>query len=233
MTTVSSPIEAMLFDLDGTLLDTAADFIYVVQQLCRENNQPAPDSEAINRTVSSGARALVQLAFGIDPEHPQCQLLHQRLLEIYALQIQESHAVLYPGMQELLDSLQRAGIPWGIVTNKPEAYAVPLLERTGIAKHCGVLVCPQHVRFPKPHPEPVLLACRRINRLPAATVYVGDHPRDIDSGRAAGTFTIAAAYGYLEIDPPIKTWGADMIVDSVREITRWWPEALLPAPAAP
>ena len=106
------------------------------------------------------------------------------------------------------------------------------VERLGLAEHCSVLVCPQHVHYPKPHPEPVLLACRRINRAPAATVYVGDHPRDIDSGRAAGAFTIAAAYGYLEIDPPVGSWGADMIVENVPEITRWWPDAQLPPPAS-
>ncbi len=221
-------VQAMLFDMDGTLIDTAADFVYVLEQLCLENDRQAPTPVEIHRTVSNGAKALVQLAFGLTPEDPQCNMLHQQLLEIYADQIKTTRAVLYPGMQELLQYLQQAGIPWGIVTNKPEAYSVTLLEQLKLDKLCDVLICPEHVRFTKPHPEPVLLALSKLQLSADRGVYVGDHPRDIESGRQAGIFTIAAAYGYLSIDPPVHTWGADKIVNSVAEITSW----LIVAPAA-
>ncbi len=214
-------VQTMLFDMDGTLIDTAADFVYVLEQLCIENNRPAPAQIDIHQTVSNGAKALVQLAFGFDSEDPQCGLLHQRLLEIYAEQIKSTRAVLYPGMQELLQYLQQAGISWGIVTNKPEAYSITLLEQLKLDKVCDVLICPEHVRFTKPHPEPVLLALSKLKQSAAVGVYVGDHPRDIESGRLAGIFTIAAAYGYLSINPPVDSWGADMVVNSATEITAW------------
>jgi N-acetyl-D-muramate 6-phosphate phosphatase len=214
-------VETMLFDMDGTLIDTAADFIHVVEQLCHENNRPAPGYTEIHQTVSEGARGLVQLAFGLEADDPQCGTLRQRLLDIYAEQIKSSRAVLYPGMRELLHQLKDAGISWGIVTNKPETYSVVLLEQLNLDKLCDVLICPEHVRFTKPHPEPVLLALSRLNKSANSAVYVGDHPRDIESGRQAGLFTIAAAYGYLSIDPPVQSWGADMIVNTVSEITSW------------
>lgn len=214
-------VQAMLFDMDGTLIDTAADFIYVLEQLCHENDRPAPNHTDIHQTVSNGAKALVQLAFGIESADPQCGMLRERLLEIYAEQIKSTRAVLYPGIRELLQYLQQSGISWGIVTNKPEAYSLTLLEQLKLDKLCDVLICPEHVRFTKPHPEPVLLALSKLKQSAARGVYVGDHPRDIESGRQAGIFTIAAAYGYLSIDPPVHTWGADMIVNSVAEITSW------------
>jgi N-acetyl-D-muramate 6-phosphate phosphatase len=214
-------VQAMLFDMDGTLIDTAADFIYVLEQLCLENDRQVPSHIAIHQTVSEGAKALVQLAFGLHAADPQCGLLRERLLEIYAEQIKSTRAVLYPGMRELLQYLEHAGISWGIVTNKPEAYSLILLEQLELDRVCDVLICPEHVRFIKPHPEPVLLALSKLEQSAAAGVYVGDHPRDIESGREAGMFTIAAAYGYLSIGPPVQSWGADMIVDSATEITAW------------
>jgi len=214
-------VQTMLFDMDGTLIDTAADFVSVLEQLCFENDRPTPTQIDIHQTVSNGAKGLVQLAFELDSEDPQCGVLRQRLLEIYAEQIKSTRAVLYPGMHELLQYLQQAGISWGIVTNKPEAYSIALLEQLKLDKICDVLICPEHVRFTKPHPEPVLLALSKLDQSAAAGVYVGDHPRDIESGREAGMFTIAAAYGYLSIDPPVHTWGADMIVNSAAEITGW------------
>jgi HAD superfamily hydrolase (TIGR01509 family) len=193
----------------------------VLEQLCLENDRPVPTQTDIHQTVSNGAMALVQLAFGLDSADSQCSMLRQRLLDIYAEQIKSTRAVLYPGIQELLQYLQQAGISWGIVTNKPEAYSITLLEQLKLDKVCDVLICPEHVRFTKPHPEPVLLALSKLGQLSAGGVYVGDHPRDIEAGREAGMFTIAAAYGYLSIDPPVHTWGADMIVNSVAEITSW------------
>ncbi len=215
------PIATMLFDLDGTLLDTAPDFVHVLEQLCRENDQQTPSAHAIHQTVSSGARALVQLAFQKEPGDKTFAQLHQRLLELYSVQILNTQAQLYPGMAELLANLQAAEIPWGVVTNKPEPFSLVLLEKLGLNADCSVLICPEHVTFTKPHPEPLLLACQRLGKTPATTVYIGDHPRDIDSGKQAGMTTVAAAYGYLPAEPALESWGADVIVNSVAEISAW------------
>lgn len=216
-------VSAVLFDLDGTLLDTAADFADVVQQMTEQAALPAIAFTAIHQTVSNGARALVELAFGIKDNHPEFEQRLSRLLALYALRIEASKASLYPGMDDLLAHMELTGIPWGIVTNKPVRYSRPLLEGLGLLARCSTLICPDHVTHSKPHPEPMLLACQQLSIDPENVIYVGDHPRDIDAGRAAGMFTIAVRYGYLPATPPVEQWQADLIVDSADEI-----RALLP-----
>ncbi len=213
-----SPAKAVLFDLDGTLLDTAADFADVVQQMTVQAARPAIEFMAIHKTVSNGARALVELAFEIQPGHPDFEERFETLLSLYAQRILTTKATLYPGMDTLLLQLEKAGIPWGIVTNKPERFSRPLLESLGLSTRCSTLICPDHVSQSKPHPEPLLLACKQLNINPQDAIYVGDHPRDIDAGRAAGMYTIAVRYGYLPDTPPVEQWQADLVVESVEHI---------------
>jgi len=219
-----NPVEGMLFDLDGTLLDTAADFADVVQQMTEQAALPAIEFTAIHQTVSNGARALVELAFGIDQGHPDFEERLSTLLSLYAERIVATKATLYPGMDALLRHLENSGIPWGIVTNKPERFSRPLLEGLGLLARCATLICPDHVTQSKPHPEPLLLACKQLGIDPLHAAYVGDHPRDIDAGRAAGMFTIAVRYGYLPLTPPVEQWQADLIVDSVDQIAQRLPQ---------
>lgn len=216
-------VKGMLFDLDGTLLDTAADFADVVQQMTEQAARPAIAFAAIHQTVSNGARALVELAFGIQPGHPDFEERLNALLALYAQRIVATKATLYPGMDALLQHLENSGIPWGIVTNKPERFCRPLLENLGLLARCATLICPDHVTHSKPHPEPLLLACTHLGIEPQQAIYVGDHPRDIDAGRAAGMFTIAVRYGYLPDTPPVEQWQADLIVDSVENIRQRLP----------
>lgn len=213
-----SPAKAVLFDLDGTLLDTAADFADVVQQMTVQAARPSIEFTAIHKTVSNGARALVELAFEIQPGHPDFEERFDTLLTLYAQRILTTKATLYPGMDALLLQLEKAGIPWGIVTNKPERFSRPLLESLGLSARCSTLICPDHVSHSKPHPEPLLLACKQLNINPQDAIYVGDHPRDIDAGRAAGMYTIAVRYGYLPDTPPVEQWQADLVVESVEHI---------------
>ena len=213
-----SPAKAVLFDLDGTLLDTAADFADVVQQMTVQAARPSIEFTAIHKTVSNGARALVELAFEIQPGHPDFEERFETLLSLYAQRILTTKATLYPGMDTLLLQLEKAGIPWGIVTNKPERFSRPLLESLGLSSRCSTLICPDHVSQSKPHPEPLLLACKQLNINPQDAIYVGDHPRDIDAGRAAGMYTIAVRYGYLPDTPPVEQWQADLVVESVEHI---------------
>ncbi|MDT8429010.1 MAG: HAD-IA family hydrolase [Pseudomonadales bacterium] len=215
------PVRAVLFDLDGTLLDTAADFHHCLQQLATELKLPQPDPRAVNQTVSSGARALLQLLTGQDELAPEFPVHLQRLLSLYAEQIKHSQATLYSGMQELLADLQQRNLPWGIVTNKPEQYTLVLLQQLGLSAECSLVICPEQVRHCKPDPEPLLLASQQLLLPSAHCIYIGDHPRDILAARAAGMFSIAAAYGYLPPEPCISSWGADLTVDSAEEIRNW------------
>lgn len=211
---LQTSIECVLFDLDGTLIDTAPDFVAVVKQLLAEHGKPPLSRDSIYHTVSDGARALVKLAFGIDEDHAEFVELTQRLLHLYYQQLQVTDAALYPGLDDLLAKLERQQIPWGIVTNKPEKYTSLLLDKLNLRSRCGTLVCPDHVSQRKPHPEPILLACRQLGVGTERTVYIGDHRRDIEAAKNADVIAIAAAYGYLARDTKIEQWMADFILHS-------------------
>lgn len=211
---LETSIECVLFDLDGTLIDTAPDFVQVVDTLLAEHNRPPIDSRLIYQTVSDGARALVKLAFAIEEEHADFAHLQQRLLAIYYQQLRQTESALYPGMDELLANLEATGIAWGIVTNKPEKYSLRLLDNLGLLQRCKSLVCPEHVAERKPSPQPILHACRQLNRSTERTVYIGDHPRDIQAAKNADVIAIAAAYGYLAADTRVEDWYADFILQA-------------------
>lgn len=215
----SKPIRAVMFDLDGTLLDTAPDFVVVLNQLLEENQRPALPADLIRASVSNGARALVSLGFGIDEHDPHFERLRVRLLELYTLHI-AVHTQLFPGISELLHKLQDHNIAWGIATNKPSAYTHQLLKALKIQPAPVSIICPEDVKDRKPHPESIFLASQHVGCQPNEIVYVGDHKRDIDCGRDAGAITIAAAYGYIEADDDIDTWQADYRVNHADEI---WP----------
>jgi phosphoglycolate phosphatase len=216
-----NPVASVLFDLDGTLVDTAPDFTAVLHQLCAKQGVVPPSDDAILATVSSGARALVELAFGLGPDAQGFDTLFQSLLNDYMTQLQTTKSLLFADMDGLLTELERNGIPWGVVTNKPERFSIPLLQKLQLEHRCSVLICPDHVSQTKPHPEPLLLACDRLGCAPADSVYVGDHPRDIEAGNAAGMRTIAASYGYLPPHPDIGDWGADHISPTVADIQQY------------
>ena len=214
---LQTSIECVLFDLDGTLIDTAPDFIKVVNQLLLENNRPALEDNRIRQTVSNGARALVKLAFAIDENHADFKALLQRLLDLYSEQLQDTQSRVYPGLHELLQQFEAQGIRWGIVTNKPEKYAALLLDKLDLKERCHALVCPEHVSHTKPHPEPILLACTQLQANIERTVYIGDHIRDVQAAKNADVIAIAAAYGYLDNDTRAEDWYADFILAAPQE----------------
>jgi len=210
---------AVLFDLDGTLIDTAPDFIRCLNQLRQQHGMPALPAEQIRRSVSNGARAMIRVGFGLEPEYEGYPEKHTAFLDLYELGV-AVETTLFPGMDVLLSSLESRGIPWGIVTNKPARFAVPLIEALGLAQRCAALICPDHVAERKPHPESLLLACRQIQVEPIKSVYVGDHERDIEAGRNAGMHTIAVRYGYIEEPETVDLWQADRIADTVSDLTK-------------
>ena len=209
---LATSIECVLFDLDGTLIDTAPDFISVVNKLLAENHKEAISEQAIHQTVSDGARALVKLAFQIELDDENFAELHQRLLDLYEAELDSTAAQLYPGIGHLLSEFDRTGVKWGIVTNKPEKYTVKLLSNLGLLQQCKCIVCPDHVEHSKPHPEPLFLAMTQLNANPERTVYLGDHVRDVQAAKNAEVMAIAAAYGYIAPDNPPEEWYADFIV---------------------
>ncbi len=210
-------VDAVLFDLDGTLLDTAPEFVEVLQKLCAENNRDCPSNTAIRHTVSHGARALVQLAFGISEGEPDFEPLRQRLLQLYAANL-GAHTSIFPGVDAVLQHLKANAISWGVVTNKPSAYAKPLLAVMGFEPPAGVLVCPDDVTHTKPHPEPLLKAAVELGCEPTRCIYVGDHRRDIEAGAAASMQTVAALYGYIDAADPAADWNADFVIEKPEEI---------------
>ena len=216
---LETSIECVLFDLDGTLIDTAADFTLVVNQLLAEHDKETLSHEIIHLNVSNGARALVMNAFGIEETHNDFADLLQRLLELYYQQLNSTTASLYPGLDDLLSQLEEQNIPWGIVTNKPEKYSVRLLEKLNLSSRCSVLVCPDHVSESKPHPEPIFLALEKLGVASDRTVYLGDHIRDIQAAKNADVIAIAAAYGYLAADTKVEEWYADFILQSSEQTT--------------
>lgn len=213
-------MKAVLFDLDGTLIDTAADFVRIIQNMCREENKPIVDAATIRTQVSEGARAMVKLVYPELAVDDQFFLAHrQRFLNLYQQDLAVDTA-LFDGMETLLKDLEQRQIPWGIVTNKPRYLTELLLKELQLDKRCAVLVCPEDVKQAKPHPEPMFLAANQINITPEKIVYVGDHPRDIDAGRQANMTTILAAYGYLPLNAKddLEAWQADKIVHNVPQL---------------
>jgi len=206
-------LRAVIFDLDGTLVDTADEFVVVVQALRAEHGREAMDPQRIRASVSNGARALVSLALDL-PEHaPDFETQRLRLLELYG-EVLGTVAGPYPGINALLAELNARGVRWGIATNKPRAYTGPLLQRLALQPPPHSVVCPDDVAERKPHPESLLRNCRELGCTPAEAIYVGDHLRDIEAGRRAGMYTIAAAYGYIEPGDDPHSWGADARADS-------------------
>ena len=209
--------KALLFDLDGTLLDTAPDFVSALNiQLARHNRSPLPDS-AIRTSVTNGSVGLIQDGFNIDPSHAQFEPLREEFLELYFANLADKTA-LFDGLQQVLDDCSARDIPWGIVTNKPWKYTEAALVQLGLMEGAATVICPDHVTLPKPHPEAILLACQEVSLAPEDCLYVGDHVRDIVAGRAAGTRNIAAAWGYIEANEIVADWQADWIVDESQQL---------------
>lgn len=209
---------AVLFDLDGTLLDTAPDMIFALDAICREEGVATVTYDRARGYVSNGAVGLLRLAFP-DFDLTTNAEIHRRYLARYAERLAVDTR-LFPLLDTLLDSLESEGVPWGVVTNKPRHLTEPLLETLGLHNRSACTVCGDTLPERKPHPRPIQFALERLGLAadPARSVYVGDARRDIQSGRAAGTRTIAARYGYVEPGQDPATWGADHMADTTLDL---------------
>ncbi|WP_299978115.1 HAD-IA family hydrolase [uncultured Pseudoteredinibacter sp.] len=214
-----SKLKAVLFDLDGTLIDTAPDFIRVVNQLLAEDKRPAISDESIRATVSAGSRALVQLAYNLNAGDEQVEAIRERLLKLYEQQLAIDSRP-FEGINELLNKLGEHNIAWGISTNKPEYYTRLLMEQLPLDPSPAIVLSPDQVPNAKPAPDSLLIACEYIGCSVEEAIYIGDHERDIESGKRAGMPTIAAAYGYVPVGESAEDWNADYTIQSARDI---WP----------
>ncbi|MFZ5580662.1 MAG: phosphoglycolate phosphatase [Pseudomonadota bacterium] len=212
--------QAFLFDLDGTLVDTAPDMAGALNRLRAEHDIAPLPFDAIRPWVSHGATALVKLGFGHDLSTEQLEALRLRYLDIYAAHLCVD-SVLFPGMAGVLEALEAQGRAWGVVTNKPSFLTEPLLEGLRLHTRAGCIVSGDTLPVRKPDPAPVRHACGLLGLPESACVMIGDAERDIASARAAGSPSIAAAFGYvLEGDDP-HAWGADAVVEHAEELHGW------------
>ncbi len=211
-------IHAVLFDLDGTLVDTAPDMVAVLQGLQRDHGQEEISYDVARMSVSNGALGLIGVGFP-DADEERRDQLHQLYLERYALNVCQQSAV-YPGLDALLERLDAAKCPWGIVTNKPARMTDPLLSKLGLVERCACIVSGDTVAQRKPHPAPLLHACEIAGFDPKNTIYVGDAERDMEAGRRAGMATIAVRYGYITADDDPERWGADRIASDSSELLK-------------
>ena len=198
-------LAGVLFDLDGTLVDTSGDFIFLLAELAeREGVEPIPTSR-IRSGISGGSRLLIETAFGLDEDDADFRRLQQSLLARYRDVVGE-RCVFFPGIETIIERLRQLDLPWGVVTNKPERFATPLLQRLGLGE--VVLRCPEHVGRGKPAPDSVHAACEALGCAEARTLFIGDDRRDILAGRAAGTMTAAALWGFQDNDS-VAEWDAE------------------------
>ena len=210
-------VRAVLFDLDGTLADTAPDLARAINRV-RAANDLAPMPLEITRPyTSSGARGLLKVGFGLDPGDDRYEALKLQFLDFYAAEICVD-TLLFDGMADLLDQLDQDCVPWGVVTNKAERFTFPLLQGLHLDERTACVVGGDTAARAKPHPDPLLHAAAALQLPPSACLYVGDDLRDVQAARAAGMRVIAAKYGYLGDGGSIESWQADAIIDHPREV---------------
>jgi len=215
-----APFAGLLLDLDGTLVDTAPDMVRVLDTLCDEHGAARVPYQRARNQISNGVYALLKLAFG-ELSEQQATDLRVRYLSHYGNNLAD-RSQLFDGIAELLSELDEGAIPWGVVTNKPGAYTEPLLAALGLAQRAGCMVSGDSTAHTKPHPEPLLAASRALQVQAADCLFVGDSWIDIEAGRAAGMFTVAAAYGYIDQPEKVSRWQADAVIQGPLELRRWF-----------
>ena len=211
-------IKGILFDLDGTLIDTAPDLVRILNRLLKAYNLPPYPYAIARNEVSNGALGLIRLGFQNQISETEIENLRQEFLKLYKENPCEK-SKLFNGLDGILTNLSDQGLNWGIVTNKPHAMTKPLLKKLGLLSRTSCVVSGDRLPQRKPHPAPVLLGAEELGIPSTNCVYVGDAPRDIEAGRAAGMATIATSYGYIRGCDNPETWGASIVIKKPTELT--------------
>lgn len=210
-------MQAVLFDLDGTLVDTAPDLAYAANCVREELKLPPLPDSAYRPVASAGARGLLFAALGITPEQAEFPQRRDSFLAHYRKHLSRSSR-LFPGMDDFLHSLEQRGLRWGVMTNKPSWLTDPLMQQLGLAGRAACCISADQVPRAKPAPDGLLRACALMRLTPDDCVYVGDDKRDVDAARAAGMRSIAADWGYLGSEGPIEHWQADLILKTPAQL---------------
>lgn len=215
--TARGAVRTVLFDLDGTLVDTAPDLGFVLNRMRGARNQPPLPDALMRAQASHGTQGLLRLGFGVNQSDPEFQPLREEFLALYGRHLCDRSS-LFPGMAELLAGLEQRGLTWGVVTNKPARYTEPLLDHLGLTERAACIVSGDTCARPKPDPEPMLHACRTAGIEPEEGLYLGDAERDMQAARAVGMPALVALYGYLaETDIP-ESWGGSGFVAQPLEL---------------
>jgi 2-phosphoglycolate phosphatase len=217
------PVRAVLFDLDGTLADTAGDLAAALNRVRSDRALPPLPLETLRPYASHGTRGMLDVGMNIGRDHAEFEPLRDAFLAYYAEALcVESH--LFAGADQVLAELGSRGLRWGIVTNKASRFTLPLLERLALSQRAGAIVCGDSTPQSKPHPAPLLAAAAALAIDATECVYVGDAERDVAAGRAAGMKTLVAAYGYIRTEEAPERWLADGFIASLPELLDWLPE---------
>lgn len=213
-------IKAILFDLDGTLLDTATDLGRALNHLLEEEALPPLPIEAIRPAAGAGSAGLLKLGMNVLPDDPRYSALSERLLNFYQQYLLNT-THFFPGIEQTLDYLDQHAISWGIVTNKPARYTDPLIAHLKLDQRAVCVISGDSLKNRKPHPEPLLHACQLLQQAPENCLYVGDSAIDIQACKAAGNPSLAALYGYIPLGEDPFSWGADGYIQHASEIIQW------------
>jgi len=209
--------QVVLFDLDGTLADTAPDLAGAANRMRERRGLPALPVDRLRPVASAGARGMIGVALGKGPADAEFDALREEFLAEYAAAL-DVESRLFEGVPELLDGLEGAGLRWGVVTNKAMRFTGPVIDALGLSPRAAVVIAGDTTPHAKPHPEPLFEACRRLSILPSRAIYVGDDLRDIQAARAASMPSVAAAYGYLGEHGDVSAWEADHIVPRPQDV---------------
>jgi phosphoglycolate phosphatase len=212
-----------LFDLDGTLIDSAPDLGAAVDKMRVDRGMPSLPLLHYRPMAGAGARGMIALAFGFTPEHPEYDAMKEEFFRNYEA-CMTKRTFAFEGVVQMIDALVAAPLPWGVVTNKSKRFAEPLTQAMPLFKTAAVVISGDTTPYAKPHPEPLFEAARRLRIEPTACVYVGDDERDIVAGHAAGMKTVAATYGYLGVQSDVQKWQAHANIQSPLELSRLLPK---------
>ena len=216
------PVRAVLFDLDGTLADTAADLAAALNRVRADRELPPLPIAALRPHASDGTRGMLGAGLGVTREHPEWETLKDAFLDYYAAAI-AVHTRLFADAEHVLTEIERRGLAWGIVTNKAARFTLPLLQHLALSSRANVIVCGDTTAQAKPHPAPLLHAAARLGLDAASCLYVGDAERDVAAARAAGMAALVARYGYIASDVMPESWNPDGFIDSLSAVLDWLP----------